>query len=298
MRPDTEQTYRERILKVLVYIQEHLSETISLQDLADVAHFSPYHFHHIFRGMVGESVKEHVRRLRLERAALQLKTTDQAITQIAFAAGYEAHESFTRAFAALFGEAPSQFRESRRSLPQLQAASEVHYSGESTVPTFNPPPWSSQPMNVRIDSVPAMGVAFMRHVGPYLEVGGTWSKLMSWAAPRGLLGPNSKMIGIVHDDPDVTPADKLRYDACIPVAPDFRPEGEVGVQQLAGGDYAVATHRGPYEKLNESYRRLYGEWLPASGREPRSAPAFEVYRNSPMNAAPEDLLTDIYLPLA
>ena len=153
-------------------------------------------------------------------------------------------------------------------------------------------------MNVRIENLAPMRVAFMRHVGPYLAVGGTWSKLMAWAGPRGLLGPNMKIIGIVHDDPDVTPAEKLRYDACLAVDGNFQPKGDIGVQEIAGGDYAVATHRGPYEKLAESYRSLYGEWLPASGREPRSAPAFEVYRNSPMNAAPEDLITDIYLPLA
>ena len=56
MKPDTEQTYRKRILRVLVYLQQHLGEELSLEELAAVAQFSPYHFHRIFRGMVGESV--------------------------------------------------------------------------------------------------------------------------------------------------------------------------------------------------------------------------------------------------
>ncbi len=75
------------------------------------------------------------------------------------------------------------------------------------------------------------------------------------------------------------------------------PGGEVGVQTLEGGEYAVITHRGPYPRLGETYRWLYGVWLPTSGREPRHAPPFEVYRNSPQETAPEDLLTDIHLPL-
>jgi AraC family transcriptional regulator len=105
-------------------------------------------------------------------------------------------------------------------------------------------------------------------------------------------------VGIPHDDPDVTEGAKIRYDACVTVDARFRPEGEVGAAEVAGGEYAVATHRGPYERLGETYRRLYGDWLPASGREARAAPPFEVFRNSPNDTAPEALLTDIYVPLA
>src|SRR5580704_17212537 len=107
MRTETEQSYKQRILRVLIHIQNHLDEAMSLEDLAGIAHFSPFHFHRIFRGMVGESVKEHIRRLRLERAAHRLKFTDLPVTRIAFEAGYETHEAFTRAFGSMFGLAPS-----------------------------------------------------------------------------------------------------------------------------------------------------------------------------------------------
>ena len=110
MKPVTARTYEERMLRVLVHIQEHVDEDLSLAALARVAHFSPYHFHRIFRGMVGESVKTHIRRLRLERAALHLKTTRRPVTRLAFEAGYETHESFTRAFRDMFGVAPSVYR--------------------------------------------------------------------------------------------------------------------------------------------------------------------------------------------
>ena len=69
MKSDTRHSYHERVLNVLVHIQQHLDDELPLDELAAVAHFSPYHFHRMFRGMVGESVEEHVRRLRLERAA-------------------------------------------------------------------------------------------------------------------------------------------------------------------------------------------------------------------------------------
>jgi len=298
MRDTTIQDYQSRILKVLVHIQKSLDSPVSLEELAAIASFSPFHFHRIFRGMVGESVKEHVRRLRLERAAHRLRFTGQPVTEIAFDAGYETHESFTRAFGVMFGEAPTEFRNNHRAVAHGPAPSGVHYASDASLDAFRAPGYSVKPIEVRLEMLPAMRVAFARHVGAYDEVGSAWQRLMSWAGRSGLLGLSTRMIGIVHDDPEVTPPDKMRYDAAIPVDDKVKPDKDIGVQQLDAGRYAVGTHRGPYNRIGDTYARICGEWLPGSGRELSAAPALEFYRNSPMTAAPEDLITDIYLPLA
>src|SRR5262245_62376267 len=106
----TQETYRRRILAVQLFIEEHLEEELGLDRLARVAHFSPFHFHRLFRALVGEAVSEYVRRLRLEAAAVLLKTTGRPVTQVAFDAGYTTHEAFTRAFRLMFGVSPSQYR--------------------------------------------------------------------------------------------------------------------------------------------------------------------------------------------
>jgi len=298
MRPSTERDYRQRILKVLVAIQERLDAAISLEDLAAVASFSPYHFHRVFRGMVGESVMEHVRRLRLERAAFRLKFTDQPVTNIAFDAGYETHEAFTRAFRARFDESPSGFREKHRTVAFPVAPSGVYYSADADVEGFTPVEYGGEPLEVRVERVPPTRVIFVRHVGPYKECGTAWCTLYQWAFPKGLCLPTSKVIGLAHDDPEVTAPAQLRYDACITVGQNVEPGGNVGVQEIAGGEFAITRHHGSYEGLPQTYFRLCGEWLPASGREVRSAPAFEVYINNPQVTPPDKLLTDVYLPLA
>jgi AraC family transcriptional regulator len=297
VKSDTETSYHARMLRVLLHIQAHLDEALPLEDLAHVAHFSPHHFHRVFRGMTGESVQKHVRRLRLERAAHRLKFSDQPVTQIAFEAGYEAHEAFTRVFRTMFDDSPTGFRENRKPVVLEEAASGVHYLPEGELASFESVDYGEPKMNVNIKRLDPVRVVFARHVGPYDEVGGTWGMLYTWAGPRGLLGASTVAFGVAYDDPDVTPADRLRYDACIAVEKKIEPEGEVALQLVAGGDYAVARHVGPYTDFPRTYARLFGEWLVQSGREARSAPALEFYLNNPMNTPPEKLMTDIHIPL-
>ena len=291
MRSDTQIDYRERLLRVMVYIQNRLDGPIPLEDLAKVACFSPYHFHRIFRGMVGESVKEYVRRLRLERAAFRLTSTNRSVIEIALDAGYETHESFTRAFSRVFSMSPSAYRRKCRNTAVSQTAASM-WQRQSAIRM------GDETMEVRFETRKPVRVAFVRHVGPYRECGAAWEKLCGFAAQKGWFSSDILRIGISHDDPDVTEPDKLRYDACLTVSGEFEATGEIGVQEIPGGAYAIVTHRGPYGTLEETYRRLFREWVPTSGRELLSAPCFEVYHNDPNATRPDDLITDIYVPLA
>ncbi|MFH1038603.1 MAG: AraC family transcriptional regulator [PVC group bacterium] len=297
MKTETKQIYHERILRVLIYIQRHLEEPLDLNELAAIACFSPFHFHRIFRGLVGESVKEHIRRLRLERAVYRLRSTDQSILWIALDAGYETHESFTRAFKSMFGEAPSAVRKGANRLRYQDALSGVRFEPDGRLPKLKTLTRGGRVMKVKIVRREPTRVAFVRYIGPYEECEEAWGKLCAWAGPRGLLGPHTDIIGISYDDPEVTPPEKIRYDACIVVDGSLQPEGEVGVQVIPGGEYAVTTHQGPYLKLIDTYSKLFGEWAPQSGRVVASGPCLELYRNDPHRTPPQELLTDVCVPL-
>jgi AraC family transcriptional regulator len=296
MKTATLRDYKQRLLRVLVHIQQHLDEPLGLEGLARLACFSPFHFHRVFRGMVGESVKEHVRRLRLERAASQLKRGSDPVTQLALGAGYDTHEAFTRSFKTAFGIAPAHYRAAKRP-PAEPGAGRVHYQQGRTLRDFRTAQTGGHKMNVQIKHLAPMRVAFIRHVGPYAAVSAAWDKLLPPLGKAGWLGGDIQCIGICHDDPDITPPAKLRYDACVTVDERFAPFDEIGVQVIPGGDYAMVTHAGPYAALGDTYARLLGQWLPRSGRELRATPCFEVYLNDPHSTDPEDLLADIYAPL-
>jgi AraC family transcriptional regulator len=293
-RTTTQRDYAERILRVLLHIQQHLDDPLDLERLAALAHFSPFHFHRVFRGMVGEPVKAHLRRLRLERAALRLKHGRVRVTELAFGAGYETPEAFSRAFRARFGVAPSEYRDEHLKV----APSGVYYSAQRKVEGFTPLTLERHAMDARIRTLEPLRVAFVRHTGPYEQVGAAWQRLCAWAGPQGLLGPHTRMLGVSYDDPDVTPPEKLRYDACLVVGADVAPTGDIGVRTLDGGQYAVTTHVGAYTKLNETYGRLVGQWIPAQGLEPASdRPSLEFYLNDPQRTPEDQLRTDVYMPL-
>jgi len=295
-KPATRRDYTERVLRVLVHVQEHLDEPLPLEELARIACFSPFHFHRVFRGMVGESVAQHLRRLRLERSAWQLRCSRRPIVDIAFDAGYETHESFTRAFRKAFGRSPSEFRAEATREVQLGTPELVHHGAGGTI-RFVPRAYDPNVMKIELRRIAPIRVAFVRHVGPYDQVGTVWEKLCSWAGPRGLFGPDTRLFGASYDDPEVTPPDKLRYDACITVAESTEPEGEIGVQVLGGGEYAVAIHEGPYQNLAETYAAVMGSWFAEHEREPGAAPCLEFYLNDPRTTAPEDLLTEVCVPV-
>jgi AraC family transcriptional regulator len=283
----TTRDYRERINRVIFHIEAHLGEPLNLEELAKVAYFSPYHFHRIFAAFTREPLAAFIRRLRLERAAQHLLHLDAPVTEIALGAGYETPSAFTRAFAGHFGVSPTEYRQRHEPISLLGARLLALTNLVEDV-TMTP----------ELRTIDPMPVLFVRRTGPYYQAAGAaFGVLCQFAGPYGLLGPASRMIGISHDDPHVTDESKFRYDACVTIDREVKPEGEVGQKTIAGGKYAVFLHAGAYEGFQQTYDQIFKAWLPGSGEKLREEPCFEVYLNSPDQTKPEDLRTEIWLPL-
>lgn len=297
-RASTLRFYKASMRTVLNHIQARLDETLTLDELAALASLSPYHFHRVFRGMLGEPLAAHVRRLRLERAAHQLKSTDRQVIEVGLDAGYDSHEAFTRAFKAAYGMNPSAFRKSRGTMTLLPNPAGVHYRPTAPLRDFRT---LNRRLNMKVEKqdLPPLRVAFVRHTGPYAQCGDAWNLLCSWMGKEGYLGAGCRFIGVSYDDPEVTPPEQIRYDACIVVDDDFVAPAEVGiqVQTLPGGAYACTTHHGPYEKFNDTYSRLMGQEIPRLGWKLRDEPCLEFYLNSPEDTPPAELLTDVFVAI-
>lgn len=297
MRPDTIVSHQERVLRLLVTIDADLSADLSLEALARCAGLSPYHCHRVFRALVGEPLKEYVRRLRLERAAHELAYGTRPIIDVALEAGYETHESFTRAFRAALGSPPSAYRDARRgrAVPpsSMKTAAAPHYQ-----------PRAARLLTARderrlgrVERLPPLRVAFIRHVGPYEAVVPVFNHLTDWVMARQHERCDVMWIGVPHDNPHVTPPDKLRFDCCVMVTGRMAPAGEIGLREIGGEVYATTTHYGAFDRLVETYAWLGGSFMPSAGLTPRRAAAIEIYLTNPQTTPPEQLLTDILLPI-
>jgi len=285
------------MVNVVNYIQQNLDNELTLEELAQQANFSSYHFHRIFSGMLGESVKELIRRLRLERAAIELRTSTTSILDIALGAGYESDMAFSRVFKAKSGLLPSKFRKSEQARFPCLSLSSVRYVTNERISSFEPFIDKELNMKVMIKHVDDMLVAYVIHQGPYKECGHAWDTLCGTLAPMGLLGGDAKIIGVSYDDPEVVDPELLRYEACVSVDKVFSTIDEINFKIIASGRYAVTTHIGSYETLHETYQKFFGQWLSQSDYESADKPSFEIYLNDPESTEPEDLITDIYLPL-
>lgn len=286
-------SYGRRIERVVQHIARHLDDGLDLAELAEVACFSPCHFHRVYRGVTGETVAETVRRLKLSRAAGDLVQGDAAMMAVARRAGYGSVAAFTRSFRTGYGVTPAAYRRQGRLLPPPFA----HSMTEGTMYTAT----IRDPGPVRL--------AGIRHTGPYMEIGPVFERLCAWAGGRGLIDGQTRLIGIFYDAPWTVPAAQLRSDACLSLDPALGPaldpslapgtgaDQDVRHVDLAGGRHAVVRHQGPYAELEGAYRWLFGTWLPESGEEPDDRPCFEEYLNNPRSLPPAEWLTDIFLPL-
>ncbi len=275
--------YQERLSRVVAYIHDHLDEPLDLNRLAEVAHLSRFHWHRVYQALYGETIAATVRRLRLHRATGYLANTTLPIEQVSRKCGYPNVQSFTRAFSGLFGTSPSRYRAEGSHMVFRQGAAQLAAAGYT----------------VDVRQVPAVHLAGIAHHGSYMRVGKAFEVAYTRMAAQGLVRPDARWMAVYYDDPFAVPESQLQSRAGLSLPPDFRRQLALSLEpfNLGGGLCAVLRHQGPYATMRAAYQWLFGQWLVQSGYEAADLPVFEDYLNNPRDAAPADLLTDIYLPL-
>jgi AraC family transcriptional regulator len=273
--------YEKRLLRVSAYIHDHLEEDLDLDRLSEIACLSAHHWHRVYRAVHNETLAGTVRRLRLHRAAGDLVRGDRSVRDIAARWGYPNLQSFTRSFAAAYGMPPARYRR--------QGAHRAYEPDNGKEP--------SRMFDVTIRNSTEQTLLAIPHSGSYMGIGKAFEALYGTLFSRHIFQPDMRMIGVFLDDPDLVAEEKLRSFACVTAGADVPAVPPLVRRTLAGGDYAVLRHQGPYANMGVAYRWLYGTWLPASGRSIRDEVMFETYLNNPREVPPNALLTEICLPL-
>jgi len=278
MKPDSSaRNYRSRMARVVAAIVADPMALHSLDALAAIAHFSPFHFHRLYRALMGETVMETVRRLRLAQAAVWLGEQQRSVTEIALAAGYDSPQAFTRAFRQFSGASPREFQRKVLQLAKPNPpAADRHAS-------FRP--------ELQLLEQGALQVQGMRHHGPAGTIPHTHRHLRQLVGQRTV----GQWYGISYGDPEGN--GDFTYFAATTLADGSLISDEVEPIEIPAGCYASHTMMGPYTQINASIAALYSLWLPYSGYEPDHRPLLELYHNHPRSVPPEALRTDLLLPV-
>lgn len=314
--------YLSRINRVIDYIEANLDQELSLDILSRVACFSHFHFHRIFSAMVGETLNRFIQRLRIEKAAAQLIHFPQkTITEIALDCGFSGSAAFARVFKENYGISASEWR-SRGALQESKICKtygkdrqpigkirkEIIQFSSYIDDITNNLNWrikmkNKKSIHVEVKEMPAYHVAYVRHIGPYKGDSNLFenlfNRLMRWAGPRNLLRfPETKVMSVYHDNPEITDENKLRTSVCITVPEDTPVEGDIGKMTVPGGKFAAARFElSGGDAYQDAWDFVYGSWLPESGFQPDDRLCYEMYQNSPKEHPEGIHIVDICVPV-
>lgn len=288
----TSTAYIERVNRAIDYILQHLDQPLKLETVAKVACFSPFHFHRIFRLLLGESLNDFVKRVRLERALALLSRQDwkrprsrkPTLTEIALACGFASSADFSRCFKQRYGIPASRFdvasfrEKGREEWQRALTTPETRHQLDKLKPGANPDGFT-----VKLRRLPARHVAYIRVTNSYAGDGvvKACERLVAWAERRGLA--DGQWLGYMWDDPEIVPHPLCRYDVGleIPAGVLRGPEGEIGLIRFPAMQVAEVEIRGGIDLELRALDWLFGTWLPSSGYVPTEQPCFEAWNGRP-----------------
>ena len=298
-RSTQENLYLQRINAVLDHVRENLKDDLSLDVLARVAGFSPFHFHRLFKSLTDETINDMVVRLRLERAVSLLRATPElSVTDAAFECGFKSASVFSRLFKKQYGfnarqwDRQSPLKDSKNGqvtdgFPRYTLQKLSDFAGQDV-------------FKVQIRSLPEQRLAYIRVYDSYSKfsrVIDAYYRLIEWYRQRGGHLEQTTLYGMSQDDPEVTPLRLCRYDWCLKVPMDWNAESDVNIQTFPACQVATICSVGDIMQEYKALQYLFRYWLPRSRYQPANLPGIEIYRRQPVELGWETFDIDCAIPI-
>lgn len=281
-----------RLDRVIACLQQSIDVGGPLPDLdalAAIAHYSPFHFHRVYRALTDETIGRTVQRLRLVKALGRLAHSDASVTEIALLAGYDTPQALARVLRETVDASASELRAD----PQRLAVNIEHLS--------RPLPLAEKtaPLSVEVITLEPFEVVALRARGAFDDLDQVFGELFGWATEQGLIEQLQQLIGVPLGDHRELPAEELLFDCALAFDAEL-PVLPASLQRLVlgGGRMARLRHVGSYALLEDATDQLLRDWLPGSGHALRDAPLHYHFLDDPEEVPEAILRADIYVPLA
>lgn len=293
--------YNIRINRVFEYIDNNLDADLSLAIISDIACFSPFHFHRVFKAITGETLNEYITRRRIEKAALELLHKTVAVSEVGLKYGFADNSSFTRAFRKFYGVSPTTFIKQNPNrfskIRQLNSKNGQTYpdNDQYICALNNLKNWIQMNAKIEIREIQQMELVCVPAIG-HNNIAAAYEKLMRWAAPLGLLNANTKMLTVYHDSFKVTEADKVRAEACMVLNQSVKATGEVKLNTIARGKCIVGSFEIVLDDFEKAWTGLF-VWMNENGYKKADRNLFELYHNNFNDHPEKKAIVDFYVPV-
>jgi len=298
--------YQQMVLKVQHYINQHLAEDVSLEKLASVANYSPFHFQKIFSEAMSESPKQYVIRLRLEKAAHFIKIFPQLpINEIAMSCGFSSNSIFSRAFKNYFGVSADSYRGLTTDGFNKISKSKNQLSQWTDASWITPITDIQQKVEtVRLTSTPAINTIYTFHLACIQttlshpeNISLAFQSLLQWAGPRGLITPSTRYFGVWLDFPFITPTDKCRYLCGLEINDDIKSTKGINIQTVSKAQYLHYEMKGNINETLDAMIALNHNYVDAMGYIVSGMVCYEQFDECPTNKPYDEITRHLLFPV-
>ena len=304
---NTDKITKENIARLntaIHFIQENLSEKLSLEIIAEKAFFSPFHFHRLFSVVVGETVHNFINRKRIEKAAsFLIHQKHKTITEVAEEIGFSDLSSFSRAFKKFYGISPNQFKEESpvkysKIRKTESKKGQISISFEQYICNINNAlNWLQMNSKTEIKEIEKLNLAYIAHQGNMDKIGEVFNRLIQWAIPKGLMAQeNLRLVTIYHDSPKITSPDKIRSSICIVLNSAIKAKGEVSLKAFAPGKCIVNRLEITPNQFQQAWESSF-VWMTENGYKKGNVDPFEIYYNNAVEHPENKFIVDLCIPI-
>ncbi len=291
LKNDIPNEYARKINEVINFILNNLSEDLSLEKLAKLANYSPFHFQKIFKSVLGESPRQYIIRMRLQTAAHSLVVhQNKSVTEIAHEHGFSSSATFARSFKKYFGVTAEEYRNLTLADDSNTLKTQSNSPKEPKVLTINHQ--TIENLSVVIKKVPAFqGIFANAKLDDSDSIQKAFSKITQLAENHDLLTQNSKIMGAVYPHHNL-------YRVIVTIEPPQIIPSKLQKIEFSAGKYATFKTSGNFEKTFETLVVFSKFWLKENGYKIANIFYFEMFAESPVGKDYQLLEKETYNPIA
>ena len=299
----TSEEHIKRIRKVLNFIEENLDNELSLENLAEIGNYSPFHFHRIFRGIIGETLQEYINRKRLEKSAMMLSHhKNKSLEEVFSEVGFKSNSTFSKTFKKYFGVSPSVFRKNTpekfsKILPMNSNNGQKEVVFQQYLYNINQMKnFMETNAKIEVKELPEMNLASVLSIGVQ-NIDNAYNKLISWGISKNLFPrENVKMISVYHDSFKVTAPNKVRIHACMLLDEPIKTDGEIFPETLPKGRHIVGSYFIGIHEFEKAWQGLF-LWMNENGYQYKRTFPFEIYHNNFKEHPEKKCRVDFCIPI-